>query len=179
MVCGGAWNDRLLHGLVPLKAERQVPLWFSSAGRDIFAPPKMPVFILEEKKDVMFYGIPEVGNGVKVARTHGGELGEPGSLSREVTEKDIAPIREFVSRRLPKLDGPPIESMTCLYSNTPDRNFAVGLHPSDQRVVVMSACSGHGFKFASVLGEVAADLVTEGRTAYDISFLSPGRFKSK
>lgn len=175
VLCAGAWNGPLLHGLVPLQCERQVPLWFSSGGPD-YAPPRMPVFLMEEAKGVFYYGVPDVGHGVKVARSHGGVVTEPDSVKRQVTEEDIRPVRDFISKRLKKLDGPPIASTTCLYSNTPDMNFAVGLHPADPRIVVMSACSGHGFKFASVLGEVAADLVTEGRTTHDISFLSPGRF---
>jgi sarcosine oxidase len=175
VLCAGAWNGHLLRGLLPLQCERQVPLWFSSGGQD-YTPQKMPVFIMEEAKGVFYYGIPDVGHGVKVARSHGGVVSEPDRVKREVTEEDIRPVRDFISRRLKKLDGPPIASSTCLYSNTPDMNFAVGLHPADSRVVVMSACSGHGFKFASVLGEVAADLVTDGRTAHDISFLNPGRF---
>jgi len=172
----GAWNGQLLNGLVPLKCERQVPIWFSSGGQDAFSAPKMPVFIMEEEKGVFYYGTPDVGHGVKVARTHGGEFSEPDHVIREVTERDIAPVRKFVSRRMTKLDGPPIASTTCIYSNTPDLNFAVGAHPADPRVVVISACSGHGFKFASVIGEIAADLVTSGKSAFDISFLSPGRF---
>jgi len=176
VVCAGAWNGKLLNGLLPLQAERQVPLWFSSGGRGEFAPPKMPVFMVEEEKDVLYYGVPEVGHGVKVGRSHGGAVGEPDGLAREVNEEDVAQVRGFVSRRLKGLDGPPIASTTCLYSNTPDRNFAVGIHPRDPRVVVVSACSGHGFKFASVIGEVAADLATGGTTAYDIAFLSPARF---
>lgn len=175
VLCAGAWNGRLLRGLVPLQCERQVPFWFASAGED-FAPPKMPVFIMEEDKGVFYYGIPDVGHGVKVARSHGGLVSEPDRVKRDVTDEDIRPVRDFVSRRLKRLDGTPLASTTCIYSNTPDTNFAVGLHPADPRVVVMSACSGHGFKFASVLGEVAADLATEGKTAHDISFLSPARF---
>jgi sarcosine oxidase len=175
--CAGGWNGRLLQGLVPIRCERQVPLWFSSGGQDVFAPPKMPVFIMEEENGIFYYGTPDVGHGVKVARTHGGELSEPDAVRREVTDSDVAPVREFISRRLTKLNGPPIASTTCIYSNTPDLNFAVGLHPADMRIVVMSACSGHGFKFASVLGEVAADFVTGGATSYDLGFLSPARFK--
>jgi len=174
--CAGPWNGELLRGLVPLQCERQVPLWFSSGGRDSFSPPKMPVFIMEEEKGVFYYGTPDVGHGVKVARTHGGEISEPDDVRREVTERDIAPVRNFITRRMARLDGPPIASTTCIYSNTPDLNFAVGVHPADPRVVVMSACSGHGFKFASVLGEIAADLVADGKVPFDISFLSPARF---
>jgi len=174
--CAGAWNGQLLQGLVPLQCERQVPLWFSSGGQDAFSPPKMPVFIMEEEKGVSYYGTPDVGHGVKVARTHGGEMSEPDDVRREITERDVAPVRKFIRRRMTKLDGPPIASTTCIYSNTPDLNFAVGAHPADPRVVVMSACSGHGFKFASVLGEIAANLATDGKPAFDISFLKPGRF---
>jgi sarcosine oxidase len=176
VLCAGAWNGELLHGLVPLQCERQVPLWFSSRGRDVFSPPKMPVFIAEEEKGVFYYGIPDVGHGVKVARTHGGEFSEPDSVRREVSDADIEPVREFVRRRLRELDGIPIESTTCLYTNTPDLNFAVGPLPGDPRVVVVSACSGHGFKFASVLGVVVADLVTDKKPAFDLSFLRVDRF---
>ena len=176
VVCAGAWSGELLRGLVPLECERQVPFWFSSKGEDIFSPPRMPVFIMEEEKGVFFYGTPELGHGVKVARTHGGEVGDPDKVRREVTDTDIAPVRGFISRRIAKLEGPPISSTTCIYANTPDLNFAVGLHPADPRVVVLSACSGHGFKFASVMGEIGADLATEQKLGFDISFLSPGRF---
>jgi sarcosine oxidase len=177
--CAGAWNGQLLRGLVPLQCERQVPLWFSSRGQDIFSPPKMPVFVMEEEKGIFYYGTPDVGHGVKVARTHGGEVTEPDGVRREVTESDVVPVREFISRRMGKLDGSPIASTTCIYSNTPDLNFAVGLHPSDSRIVVMSACSGHGFKFASVMGEIGADLATDRRPAFDVSFLSLGRFSER
>lgn len=177
VVCAGAWNGSLLKDLVPLRCERQVPLWFSSEGAERFSPSKMPVFIMEEEQGVFYYGLPDVGHGVKVARSHGGEISEPEKVRREVTEDDVAPVRSFISRSLNGLGGQPIGSTTCLYSNTPDLNFAVGPHPDDPRVVVVSACSGHGFKFASVLGEVVSDMTAGGRVPYDISFLSPGRFR--
>ena len=176
ILCAGAWNSMFLGNLLPLQCERQVPFWFSSNGQKRFTPQAMPVFIFEEVNGQFYYGIPDIGHGVKVARTHGGEIGDPDNIRREVTEKDIAPVRGFISRRLRKLEGPPIASTTCLYTNTPDLNFAVGMHPNDRRVTVVSACSGHGFKFASVLGEVAADFVENGKTAHDISFLDVNRF---
>ena len=176
VLCGGAWNGALAGGSIPLVCERQVPFWFSSGGLASFTPQRMPVFIMEEKKDVFYYGIPDVGRGVKVARTHGGELSDPDRVKREVTESDIAPVREFMSRHLKKLHDSPINSTTCIYSNTPDLNFAVGELASNRRITLVSACSGHGFKFASVMGEVAADLATDKRPSFDISFLSPDRF---
>jgi sarcosine oxidase len=179
VLCAGAWNGGLLQGLVPLRVERQVPMWFRSGGGGSFAPPKMPVFIMEEERGVFYYGLPDVGHGVKVARTHGGEYTDPDRVRREVTQDDVNPVKGFVSRRLKGLGGDPIDSTTCLYTNTPDLNFAVGSHPKEKGVVVVSACSGHGFKFASVLGEVAADLTTERATQYDLSFLDPGRFLAR
>jgi sarcosine oxidase len=179
VLCAGAWNGRLLEGLIPLQCERQVPLWFSSGGEGRFAPPRMPVFMMEEEKGLFYYGVPDVGHGVKVARTHGGEVSDPDGVRREITEEDVAPVRSFISRRINGLEGPPIASTTCLYTNTPDLNFAVGLHPEDPRVAIVSACSGHGFKFASVIGEVAAGMVTDEASTYDLSFLRPGRFKTE
>ena len=177
--CAGAWIGRLLGGLLPLTVERQVPFWFASNGERRFTPDKMPVFIMEEDPGLFFYGIPDVGHGVKVARTHGGQMVEPDKVDREVTAEDAAPVEAFVSRRLDRLAVPAVGSTTCLYTNTPDLNFAVGLHPEDPRVAVVSACSGHGFKFAGVLGEVVADLLTGGRSPYDISFLRLDRFVGK
>jgi sarcosine oxidase len=179
LFCAGPWTGSLLGGAVPLQYERQVPLWFSSRGMESFAPPKMPVFIAEEGPGLFYYGIPDVGHGVKVARSHGGEMCDPDKVRREVTPADVAPVKEFISRRLRMLDSTPIASTTCTYSNTPDLNFALGSLPGDDRVTVVSACSGHGFKFASVIGEVAADIAMEGRTKYDISFLGLDRFSRR
>ena len=179
VLCAGAWNSALSEGVLPLACERQVPFWFSSGGQDILAPPKMPLFIMEEDKGVFYYGLPDVGHGVKVARTHGGELSDPDRVRRDVTGEDLDPVRGFISRRLKKLDSTPIASTTCIYSNTPDLNFAVGQLPTEPRVTVLSACSGHGFKFASVMGEVVADFATNVKPGYDLSFLSLDRFASR
>lgn len=179
VLCAGAWNGGLARGAIPLQCERQVPLWFSSGGKERFSAGKMPVFIMEEGADSYYYGIPEVGHGVKVARTHGGEIGDPDKVRREVTGEDVAPVREFVSRRLRGLDGQPIASATCLYTNTPDLNFVLGPLPGEQRVTIVSACSGHGFKFASVIGEVAAGISAGEKVDFDISFLNPERFGPK
>jgi sarcosine oxidase len=176
VVAAGAWTERLLGDLVPLKVERQTPFWFSSGGSSMFSPERMPVFIMEEKSGQYFYGIPDVGRGVKVARNHAGATVDADDVPRDVTEGDVSPVREFVSRRLPNLSTRPVGSTTCLYSNTPDWNFVIDTHPRDDRVVILSACSGHGFKFASVVGEIAADLAIQGKTRHDIAFLQAERF---
>ena len=175
----GAWMGSLLPGLLPLTCERQVQFWFESPKDGTFSGERMPVFIVEEDSSHYFYGIPDVGHGVKVARTHGGTPVDPETMERSVTDADLAPVRDFAQRRMPRLSASPIASMPCIYSNTPDMNFVVDFHPQDERVLLISACSGHGFKFSSVMGEVAAEMVTEGRSEFDISFLRIGRFSEK
>ena len=175
----GAWTGSLLPGLLPLTCERQVQFWFEPPQNGSFSADRMPVFIMEEDSSHYFYGIPDVGHGVKVARTHGGTPVDPERMERTVTETDLAPVRGFMERRLPGLDANPLSSAPCVYTNTPDSNFVVDFHPQDERVLVVSACSGHGFKFSGVIGEVAADLATEGTSKFDISFLRIGRFSEK
>ena len=176
--CAGPWTSEILGGVVPLKCERQVPMLFPSQGEACFSPERMPVFIMEETPGRFFYGIPELGQGVKVAITHEGAIVDPDSVERSVTDEDKAPVEAFVSRRLKRLGSSPIASTTCLYSNTPDLAFAVGRHPKEPRAIVVSACSGHGFKFASVLGEVVSDMAVGRRNPLDVSWLGLERFSA-
>jgi len=94
-----------------------------------------------------------------------------------VADAEVAPLRRALSTLLPDLARAPVrESAVCLFTNTPDQHFVIGVHPAHPRVVVSSACSGHGFKFASAIGEIQADLVTAGRSRFDLSPFSTARF---
>jgi sarcosine oxidase len=85
-------------------------------------------------------------------------------------------MRHFLEAYLPGAAGPLASMRTCIYTKTPDEDFVIDLHPHDERIVVASPCSGHGYKFASVIGEVLADLAREGGTRHDISRFRMGRF---
>ena len=89
---------------------------------------------------------------------------------------DIDPLRLMTSTYLRGVSGHAARTLTCMYTNTPDHDFVIDFSPHDKRVVVISACSGHGFKFAPVIGDIAADLVCDGSTARDISPFSAARF---
>lgn len=178
VLCGGPWMTRFVGGLVPLVCERQVQFWFPSDGEARFQADKMPVFISEEGGSAFYYGVPDVGRGVKVARSHGGRTVDPDLVDRTVSQEDLAPVDSFISRRMRGLEGRPTRAATCIYTNTPDRNFVIGPHPSEPGVIIVSACSGHGFKLASVIGEMVADLAATKSSPFDISFLSPMRFTS-
>jgi sarcosine oxidase len=174
----GAWTGKLLQGLLPLTCERQVQFWFRAPEEGSFSAGNAPIFIMEEDGSSYYYGIPDLGHGAKVAKSHGGVTADPDGEDRQVTESDLGPVRDFMARRLPSVDRRPIEAATCLYTNTPDENFVIDFHPDDEDVLVLSACSGHGFKFSSVVGELAADLLTRGRSEFDISFFRMGRFRN-
>jgi len=113
---------------------------------------------------------------MKVGRHHQGETTNPHEIRRRVDEVDIDPLRLLTATYLRGVSGHVTRTLTCMYSNTPDHDFVIDFAPDDQRVVVISACSGHGFKFGPIIGDIAADLVCDGGTKRDISHFSARRF---
>jgi sarcosine oxidase len=176
----GSWLTHLVKELnLPLQCERQVLLWFRPIkDPQKFRPERMPIFSWWEKSGANFYGLPDVGDGVKVVGHHGGEITDPERIRREVTEEDIRPVREFLSRRVPYANGEIISSQTCMYTNTPDSHFLIDFHPRHKNVLLVSPCSGHGFKFSSVVGEIVSDLLSQGKTRHDISLFKIDRLIS-
>ena len=102
---------------------------------------------------------------------HSGEIfAGADDVRRSVGDDEAAALRRAISPVLPLLSRSEIrERDVCIFTNTPDHDFVIDFHPAHHRVLVSSACSGHGFKFASVVGEIQADLVTEERTAFDLT----------
>src|SRR4051794_8067035 len=193
VVSVGAWLSKLMPELgLPVRVERNVPFWFNPVAQpEIFAGDRLPVWIMEVDDDHAYYGFPtfpeqpasaEVAatprQGVKVARHHGGRTVDPDTIDRSATSEDEQAVRRFMSRYMPLANGDMLDSRTCMYTNTPDENFVLGLDPTDPRFVIASPCSGHGFKFSNVVGLICADLALEGTTSFDINFLAPSRFAS-
>jgi sarcosine oxidase len=176
VIAAGPWIRDLFP--LPVIVERQVMAWFEleAEGRDWLAPERFPVFI-RDTDGLEIYGVPTLdGASLKVARHHGGEPTDPESIRREVPQAEIDPLQTFATTYLRGVTDRVTKTAVCMYTNTPDDDFVIDLHPDDPRVVVVSACSGHGFKFAPVVGDIAADLVSEGRTARDISRFAVARF---
>ena len=120
--------------------------------------------------------------GVKVAffRSSDDSVVTPDGVNRTVAESEVARMRSVLSTRLPSVGaGSLVETATCLYTLTPDHHFVVGPHPDHPQVTIASPCSGHGFKFASVIGEIIADLAIAGRTRHDIELFTPTRFAGR
>lgn len=180
ILSAGPWTSGLVGNLaLPLTIERQFVLWFPSRDPRTSSPERMPVFLWNKGPATHTYGLPDFGDGVKVGSWVGKEISRPEEADRILREEDAAPIREFVARSLRGVQARESESMSCLYTNAPDGNFVLGPHPNFPNVTIVSACSGHGFKFASVVGEMVAQLVLDGRTGPEISLFDPRRFRSR
>ncbi|MGH3493115.1 MAG: N-methyl-L-tryptophan oxidase [Sciscionella sp.] len=180
VVCPGAWAPQLLSDLgIPLVVERQVQYWFQPRGG--IAPYREdvhPIYIWEGAGGRQVYGFPMHGresDGVKVALFRGGVPCTPQTIDRKVAPGEIAAIAEFAGRHLPNLPGRFLRAKTCMYTSTPDEHFVIAPHPEHENVTVACGFSGHGFKFASVVGEILADLSVDGATSHSIELFDPRR----
>jgi sarcosine oxidase len=171
ILSAGAWMAGALpRRALPLAVARQTLFWFTPRGdAAAFAPGRMPIFIWEWSPERFFYGFPDLGDGVKIAIHREGEAVDPDSVKRTAGAGEGDGLREIMAARTPALNGALRESAVCLYTNTPDGDFLIDRSPIDRRVIIASPCSGHGFKFAPVVGEVLADLVEEKVPRFDLS----------
>jgi sarcosine oxidase len=179
VVCPGAWAPELLADLgVPFTVERQVQYWFAPRGPvEPFLADRHPIYVWEMPDDRQFYGFPgDAEDGVKVALFRGGRICTPQTIDRTVHPGEVDAMAEVVSSRLPDLAGTFRRAVTCMYTNTPDEHFVIARHPHHEQVVVACGFSGHGFKFVPVVGEIVADLVTDGHTRHPIGLFDLNRF---
>ena len=177
VVTAGAWATRLLRDIgVSLSVMRQVLHWFASDPAN-FRRDRFPVF-LTDTPEGQFYGLPAIDRrGVKVARHYGApELPAPEGVDWSVDSSDADGVRAFLRTYLPSADCPPSDAKVCMYTLSPDRHFVIDIHPLFPQVAIAAGFSGHGFKFASVVGEVLADLAETSHTRHDIAMLRTGRF---
>lgn len=168
----GAWMGEVAP-VLKSKAipERQVLAWLQPRQPELFAPSRFPVFNMQVDEG-RYYGLPiyEVP-GFKFGRYHHlGESGAVDTIRREPDARDEALLREFGEKYFPLGSGPTMALRSCIFTNMPDEHFVIDLHPDHPQVVLASPCSGHGYKFCSVIGEILADL-TGGSTRHEIGFL--------
>lgn len=182
VLCAGAWNPRLFAMLgidLPLVVTRQTMHWLAPVGdASLRAPDQFPVTLIDHGDERIFYAMPDTGDGVKAAIHYEGTATLPADVQRAIHSSDMAPVMELSRRFIPAVAGPIVESVVCLYTNTPDHDFAIGMPAATPGVVVVSACSGHGFKFASAIGEAAAQLALDGPVDADLSHFNVDRFRA-
>ncbi|MDP7673660.1 MAG: N-methyl-L-tryptophan oxidase [Dehalococcoidia bacterium] len=178
VITAGAWTSGMIPILDELAVpERQVLAWLQPLDGSLYTPEVFPVFnaYFDEGR---YYGFPVFGiPGFKVGRYHHlEEVIDPDSEIKTVTGEDEAVLRSAVERYFPKANGTTMTLKTCMFTNTPDEHFIVDLLPGNTQVAVAAGFSGHGFKFASVIGEILADLAITGETEHNIDLLKIDRF---
>jgi sarcosine oxidase len=181
VVTAGAWAPKLLADLgLPLEVTRQILFWFDPVGGvGPFLSDRFPIFIWEPEDGNSFYSIPAhdgPDGGVKVAFFRAdGTPADPDTIDREVHDREVVFIQSYLEKYVPALDGELLYAKTCMYTNTPDEHFVISAHPEHPQVAIAAGFSGHGFKFCGVVGEILADLVTDGETDHPIDLFSPSR----
>ncbi len=178
IITAGAWSSGLIPILEGLAVpERQVLAWLQPIDGSLYTPEVFPVFnaYFDEGR---YYGFPVFGiPGFKVGRYHHlEEIIDLDSTIKTVNGEDEALLRSAVEKYFPKANGTTMTLKTCMFTNTPDEHFIVDSLPGNTQVVVAAGFSGHGFKFASVIGEILSDLAIKGETEHDIDLLKIDRF---
>lgn len=188
VLCPGAWAADLLRlPRIPFTVLRKSLFWYPAVARTATRPgiaavgapasAPLPCFAYAAPTG-FFYGFPPLdGRGIKVAEHTGGDaVADPAMADRGLDLAGRGRVDAFVAAHLPAARPPATDHAVCLYTMSPDGHFVVGPHPDAPQVAIAAGFSGHGFKFASVIGEILADLALDGRTALPIGFLAPGRF---
>ncbi|CAN5263360.1 N-methyl-L-tryptophan oxidase [soil metagenome] len=174
----GPWLRETLESLhVPTRIQRNVQAWFTP-NTAAYGAPNFPGFLVDRPGlPAPLYGFPDFGDGVKAAFHGSGSLTTADDIDREIDlPRDIEPLAAALGEWMPGAAHRFREGKACLYTLTPDHHFVVDRHPVHHDLLVCGGFSGHGFKFAPVIGEIAADLALRGETRHNIGFLSLQRF---
>ncbi|MCA9265262.1 MAG: N-methyl-L-tryptophan oxidase [Planctomycetales bacterium] len=177
----GAWTNHILRDRMPvdLQVTRQPLAWFAPRDPDSLKQGKLPVWFMETEDGHGHYGFPILPGtpGFKVGLHRPADEVDPDTVDRTFHERDWESLAQFLQQHIPAAAGPLLSGSVCLYTNSPDGHFIVDQLPEEERVFVCAGFSGHGFKFASVVGEMMADYVSSGRTQLPARFLRFSRFQ--
>ena len=177
IVSAGAWLNELFPDLqLPLRVARQVLFWFKSTSEDSkkFLPENFPVYIWQCEKEKIFYGFPDLGDGIKIAIHHRGIQTTPDTIDRHVTDEEINEMATLIKGYF-AVHTSFNYSVVCMYTNTPDEDFIIDYHPANKNIIVASPCSGHGFKFSSAIGKLLSHMALEKPLSFDISVFNISR----
>ena len=173
----GPWIQDLVPELgSKMRLTRQPLMWFEPQDKQLVRPPTMPVFFFHTPDDLI-YGFPDFrGSGVKVgSHLSCGELTTADATRADVSDEEKAHLTRMMARFIPAAAGRVLQTHVCIYTRSTDEHFVLGLHPGASQIVLASPCSGHGFKFASIFGEILADLALTRATDKPIDFFRPNR----
>lgn len=185
IITAGAWANKMIQNFrSSFKVTKQTLAWVKPKDEALFELGDFPTWIFDNGNNQgSFYGFPKLSEekfngpvGLKVAHHHPGPEIDPDEDQRGIPENEETKIIEFLNRHLPEGYSEINSISTCLYTYSKDENFILGPSPESDNVFLATGFSGHGFKFASVIGEILADLAISGSSSLPIEFLSPARF---
>ena len=180
VITAGAWAAGMVPSLEELAVpERQVLAWLQPDDPSLFTPENFPVFNAYFEEG-LYYGFPVFGiPRFKIGKYHHlEEVVDPDHLEKSVTREDEEILRAATAKYFPRANGSIMSMVTCMFTNSPDDHFIIGVLPDHPQVSVATGFSGHGFKFASVVGEILGDLAIAGETHHDIELLRLDRFST-
>lgn len=176
IISAGAWINKLLPELnLPIKIERQVLFWFKT-NNNKFSKEKFPIFLYEYEKDKIFYGFPDIGNGFKVAFHQTNNFIDPDLIEKEVNNKEIDKIKNTLKEFMNLDSFDILKTDVCMYTKTQDTHFIIDYYPDNKNIIIASPCSGHGFKFASVIGKILSDMCIGNKINFDLNLFKISRF---
>jgi sarcosine oxidase len=180
--CGGPWTSKLMADLgVRLNVTRQVLGWVWPKDPELFELGRLPVWAIDHLDGTLHYGFPLLKDvpGFKIGHHGPGRETDPDRVTRDPQAGDEETFRPVLKEMIPAADGALLSMKVCMYTNSRDHHFIIDRHPVHERVTLACGFSGHGFKFASVVGEILADFALEGKTRLPAQFLGLGRFNCK
>lgn len=186
IITAGAWAGRMIPGLAnKIKVTRQFIAWIRTTNDQQFELNNFPCWMIgDDHKHGCFYGFPLLDTkkfgepaGLKLAHHFPAQITDPDHVNRQTDENDFRNVKYCLDKYLPGVFDSILHTKVCLYANSPDENFIIDRLPGhEENVSIACGFSGHGFKFASVIGEILADLAISGKTNLPIEFLSAKRF---
>lgn len=186
IITAGAWAGKVIPAIADkIKVTRQFVAWIKTRDDKKFALNNFPCWMIaDDNKRGCYYGFPLLDTnkfgepaGLKLAHHFPFQPTDPDNVNRQTTNEDIENLRYCLDNYLPGISDSVLHSKICLYANSPDENFIIDKLPGfEENVFIACGFSGHGFKFASVAGEILADLAIKGKTELPIGFLNAKRF---
>ncbi len=186
VITAGPWAGKMLPGLFPaLTVTRQMIAWVKPKKTEPFELGKLPCWVIaDDDKPGIYYGFPvlpsdkfEGPTGFKLAHHYPGEITDPDTLNRLPSNDDESQLIDVLNKYFPGCYKSTVAMKACMYTNSPDENFIIDFLPGyEPDVIVATGFSGHGYKFASVVGEILSDLAMRGSSDLPIGFLNAKRF---
>lgn len=177
IVCAGSYSKQLLDGAhisLPLSPTRKTFAWFHAPT--LYDAATFPAFVLE-RENYCYYGFPSIdGSGYKVGRHDGGEPIDPTQPRAPFNDEDLIELEYFITTYMPEV-GELIVGKECMYNMTPDEDFIIDALPQNDKVVIATGFSGHGFKFSSAIGELLMHMTTNQPIVYNLARFSLQRFR--